>query len=388
MKRPLVSMGATLLALICCSAIGAASAVATAPKLCQLNATPCTSGIPVGTEMKMGLAAGTVLQKRIGETLIGECSGSSISAKLTAAGSETTPAVAGLSSFTFSACTCTFSVISPGSFSIESIPGTMNGQVRWSGFEFVEVCGSEGECRFGSEVTKGIRLKGGSEGQLRFEEALIPKKSGTGTFCTNKKWTGTYSISTPKPIYVAGPTSESFPGAGVLCSVGLSSCSGFAKPYPSGTTLTAKLKTGVPLTLEMGFANVKCEGSSMNGEIQDPGSSTEPAVAVLSSWTFSGCNCEVKAPKSGAIGVDWTSGNNGALTILGLEIAINCGGKECTLGSSVKEGIALTGGNPATIKATAAPIPKKSGIAECNSTAKWNAEYEVTAPKPLDVTET
>jgi len=200
---------------------------------------------------------------------------------------------------------------------------------------------------------------------------------------------GTSTIAAPKPLYVSGSTSESFSGAGVLCKAELSPCSflGATYNYSSGTTVSAKLKTGITSILEAGFATVECAESSMSGEIQDPGSSTEPVVGVWTSWTFGGCNCNVTAPSAGNFSIDWTSGSNGALVLSGFETKANCGGKECVFGSSVKEGITLAGGNPATIKAAAAPVPKKSGIAECQSTSKWTTEYEATAPKPLFVAE-
>ena len=362
------------------------AAAATGSKLCSKNETPCALDYIAGTNFKMSLATGTKLKKTGGAgEAIGECTGSTAAGSTTTTGGEATPVQVSLSSLEFSGCTCPVTVVKAGRLVIESIPGTMNGKVRWTEFEFKELCGGIiGECVFGSEVGKGVILKGGTEPVVKFEETAVPKKSGN---CGNWRWTATFAISTPKPLYVSGFNSESFPGAGVLCNFETNPCGVFAKPFRAGTAFNAKLKVGISSILEAGFASIKCEESAMSGEIQDPGSSTEPAVVVLSSWTFGGCNCKVEAPKAGSVGIDWTSGSNGALVLSGFEIAVDCGGKLCTFGSSVKEGIALTGGNPATIKATAAPVPKKTGIAECNSTSKWSAEYEVTAPKPLYVAE-
>jgi|GEM_PF-1095283 len=391
MKQLLARLGTILIfLLIACGMASSSASATTGTKLCVFNQTPCGFDYAVGTELKSSLAAGTKLTKIFGLEL--ECTGSTMSGKSATTGGEMAPVEATLSSLTFSGCNsgCSITVANPGHFVIENVSGTMNATVSWIGFEIIEGC-SGSECRFGSEVSKGIFLRGGAEPTLKFEEAVIPKKSGSGITCANSKWTATYAITTPKPLYVSGATSESFSGGGVLCKAAFSPCAslpGSIGPYRSGTAISAQLKSGVSSALEMGFATAKCTGSSMSGEVKDPGTVTEPIVGVLSSWTFSGCNCEVKVLKAGNFGVDWTSGTNGALVLSGVEIFVDCGGKECTLGGVIKEGITLNGGNPATIKVIAAPIPKKSGVSECSVTANWSAEYEVTAPKPLNVEET
>ena len=349
--------------------------------LCQANETPCASDYSTGTEIKLALAAGTKLKKFIGETLAQECSEVSAAGNTANTGGEVTPVEVPLSSLNVGGCnTCSFAVSKRGTLAIESIPGTMNAKVRWTGFEFTESCFGGTDCVYASEASKGIFLRGGGEATLSFEAAAFAKTSGSGSLCLDKKWTGTFAISTPKPLYVSGPTSESFAGGGVLCR--LEGCL-LGSRYGTGTPLSATLKTGTVSVLNAGFPEVECEGSSMNGEVLDPGSSTEPVVGAWSAWTFSGCNCKVTVPKAGNFSVDWTSGSSGAMVLSGFEIKANCGGKECVFGSSAKEGIALAGGSPALIKAEGAPVPKLSGIAECESTGKWNAEYEVAAPKPL-----
>jgi hypothetical protein len=338
--------------------LGAGSASGTT--LCTVKEAPCTSPYIVGTEVKLSLATGTKLRQNMGETLVGECTGVSASGKTATAGGAGTPVEVTLSSLTFSGCTCPPTVSKPGRLIVESIPGTMNGKVRWTAFEFKESCGNPPtECVFGPEASKGMVLKGGSAATLKFERAVIPKQSGFG-ICGNKEWTGTFTITTPHAVYVAGDSSEMFSGAGVLCKTPTNPCL-FGGPYRSSTPFR---------------------------EIVDPGSSTEPVVGAINSWSFGSCNCKVQVLKPGHLGIDWTSGNNGSLVFIGLQIAVDCGGKECTFGGKIKEGVTLTGGNPASIKAAAAPVPKQAGIAECSSPSKWTAEYEVSAPNPLYVSET
>jgi len=366
-------------------------AAAAGANLCKANQTPCSAGqdYPTETELKLSLVTGTKLKKP--GLLTKECTGSTIDGKTVTTGGETTPVEATLSSLAYSGCgtACTVTITKAGRFIVENIPGTMNAKVRWTEFEIKESCGALGECILGPEVSKGIFLRGGSEAVVKFEEAVPPKKSGNFGGCGEEKWTGTYSVTSPKPLYVSGSTSESFSGAGVFCRFEIDPCSSFfgvPGPFPSGTTLTASLKAGTTLVLDAGFPLLECEQSSMNGEVLDSGSSTEPIVGIWTSWSFGGCNCKVGVPKTGSFSIDWTSGNNGALVLSGFEITTNCGGKECNFGSSVNEGVVITGGEPAAITATNAPVPKKSGIAECTN-PELSAEYEVTAPKGLFVAE-
>lgn len=394
MQPRLALISSAILASLLMCGLLASPAAAGGAQLCFANETPCSSDYGPGSKIEMALVAGTKLKKYSpsGETLIEECASLSASGTSSNTGGETTPVEIPLKTLVVGSCTglpCTTTVLEPGSLSVESIPGTMNGKVRWAGFKFTETCGSPwpGTCVVASEASKGITLKGGGEALLKFEAVTIPKASGTSQACMDKKWTGTLAISSPKPLYVSGPTSLSFPGAGTLCSA--KEFNGvpcfFGKRFGAGTPVSATLKSGTASVLNAGFANIECEGSAMNGELLDPGSSTEPVVGAWSSWTFSGCNCSVSAPKAGDFSVDWSSGSDGALVLSGFEIKANCGGKECVFGGSINEGITLLGGSPAMIKAVGAPVAKQSGVAECESSSKWTAEYEVTAPKPLYV---
>jgi len=43
--------------------------------------------------------------------------------------------------------------------------------------------------------------------------------------------------------------------------------------------------------------------------------------------------------------------------------------------------LSFTGGNPANVTAKEVEMSRSGGF--CPSSAKWNAEYEVTSPKPV-----
>jgi hypothetical protein len=380
MKPRLAALFPAVIVALLLPCLLAGNASARGAQLCLKNETPCTSDYAVGTNFELKLASGTILTKLlVGGFGWDECTGFSMSGTTSTTGSATTPVEVPLTALQINGCAgCTVTVIKPGRLVIESIPGTMNAKVRWKEFEFKELCGFPEPCVARSEVSQGIFLKGGSEPILRFENATL------SSTCAPMEWSSSNTITTPKPLYISGSTSETFSGAGVLCKSEAKPCS---LRYGSGTAITARLKTGTNSILNAGFPVVECGESSMSGEVQDPGSSTEPIVGVWTSWTFGGCNCKVTVPSAGNFSIDWTSGSSGALTLSGFETKAECGGKECIFGSGVSEGITLSGGSPAAIKAVAAPIPKKSGIAECKSTSEWSAEYEVTTPKPLFVAE-
>lgn len=394
MKRRLVLMFSAIFASLLMCGLLAGTAAANGAQLCFANETPCSFDYGPGSEISVSLAAGTNLKKYVGENLIEECSTFSATGETSNTGAEATPVGIVLKSLAISNCSgypCTPTVHERGNLSVENILGTMNGKVSWGGFKITEVCGSPypGTCVLSSEVSKGIFFRGGSEALLKFEAATVPKTTGTSAACGDKKWTATLAITQPKPLYVSGSTSKSFTGAGTLCKsmeFGGVPCF-FSKTfrYGAGTPVSATLKTGTSSVLNAGFPEIECEGSSLNGELEDPGSSTEPVVGAWTSWNFSGCNCSVSVPKAGNFSIDWTSGTSGTMVLTGFQVKANCGGKECVYGGAVNEGITLSGGNPAAFKAEAASVPKESGAAECEGPAKWTAEYEVTAPKGLYV---
>lgn len=361
---------------------------ATATSLCSANQTPCSFPLSVGTKAEMSLAAGTKFFRSTEAGIKFECTSSTIGGATETIGGEAKPVEIPLSSFTMGACgsSCSITALKPGRFSVQSIEGIMNATVRWLGFELKETCGAA-TCYFGPEVTKGILLKGGAEGALKFEEAVIPLQSGSGICAFPQKWRGQHQVSKPAPLYVAGSTSESITGEGVFCGWTFTPCAGFALPlgaYGSGAVLNAKLKPGTMSVLDAGFPVIKCEEAGMAAEIENPGGGGEPVIAKVNSLSFGACNCKVTVLKNGRLVGTWTSGSNGALSLKGFEISSDCGGKECSFAGSISEGLTLEGSSAALIKAKEAPVPKKSGIEECKN-PKWTAEFEMTSPKNLYV---
>jgi hypothetical protein len=182
-----------------------------------------------------------------------------------------------------------------------------------------------------------------------------------------------------------------------LCSTNTNPCTGTL--YGAGTNLSAKLKTGTTAVLTNSLDTVTCTESSISGSISSNTSSGKNTTGTISSVTFTGCtdqngsNCtvEVKNTPWHAEATTETSksNGNGKLDVKSHgtghpEAKVVCGGfLSCTFGTELAT-LGITGGNPAAVKAAGINLSLISGFF-CPSSATWDAEYEVTAPKPLYV---
>ncbi len=134
------------------SSLQVAPAVAAGATLCKANETPCGSHYALGTQFLSNLKPGTFLRKVIvveqGEGELSFCEGtegneaSQIGGHTTTTGSESAAVEMSIGPLTFGRCSCKNEVLKNGTFRIEHIPGTMNGNVTWSGFEIREPAGS------------------------------------------------------------------------------------------------------------------------------------------------------------------------------------------------------------------------------------------------------
>jgi hypothetical protein len=182
-----------------------------------------------------------------------------------------------------------------------------------------------------------------------------------------------------------------------LCSTNTSPCTGTI--YGAGTKLTATLKTGTSAVLTSSPFTIICSSSAISGELTTATNAAGNVTGSITSITFTRCtdqnggSCTFEAanlpwhievttetPKSNGNGrVHMRSGGEGspATTFI-------CGSfLSCTVGTQLAT-LGITGGSPAALKATELNQELISGFL-CPSSAKWDAEYEVTAPKPLYV---
>jgi len=157
--------------------------------------------------------------------------------------------------------------------------------------------------------------------------------------------------------------------------------------YPAKTTIEAKLVSGTKAKLVTSFKTIECSKSSVKGETS--AEEAEPLTGPEGTLSFEECNCEVKVLKAGTLSTTWVSGtHNGTLRSTGNESTVTCstifGSVHCIYVTENTDVGTLTGGNPAKLKAEAV-IPRLTTNGLCSEESEWNAEYEVTAPKPLFV---
>jgi hypothetical protein len=200
---------------------------------------------------------------------------------------------------------------------------------------------------------------------------------------------------------VAAMALAAFVGAGTasateLCSTNTSPCTGTM--YPAGTKIESKLKAGTKAVLTNPITNVTCTGSGVGGATSTTGSSTETVKGSITAFSFTGCsdtfgdtctvttlnlpyNAEIhtteeKANGNGKLTVRSSGkGNPGATVVCGAFI-------NCTFTTALAT-LHVDGGNPALATALGIPLLRTGGL--CPKEANWDAEYEVTTPKPLFV---
>jgi hypothetical protein len=176
-----------------------------------------------------------------------------------------------------------------------------------------------------------------------------------------------------------------------LCSTNTSPCTG--TKYGAGTTIFAQLKAGTQATLTTNVTNVHCKKSTVHGHTSNAGGKGVAVTGTITSLTFTECattggqQCTVSAVKlpykasivatgggNGTLSVQSDgSGNPGATVVCGFLI-------NCTF-STANATLGVTGGNPAIAKANGIALAREGGF--CPSQSTWDAEYEVTTPKPL-----
>ncbi len=174
--------------------------------------------------------------------------------------------------------------------------------------------------------------------------------------------------------------------ATVLCKNN-SNTEACSEPYSAGTNIEAQL-VGTA-TLNTSYKTVECKKASGSTSLTSAGGSNSTPVVAEGSLTYSGCNCEVVALKTGTGEVHHISGtDNGTVTSSGAEVTVTCstifGTVHCIYASEGTDVGRLTGGNPAKEKVTIS-VPRLATNQICDEEAVLIAEYEVTSPKPLYV---
>jgi hypothetical protein len=158
-----------------------------------------------GTTINAVLKAGTeaVLQAGFGNIACGE---STVHGTTSTTGGAAETVKGSIGTLTFGACTGdTVTVLAPGSLEIHHITGTTNGTLTGSGSEATTISHNVGgvHCIYKTENTHIGTLTGNTKGNaiLQAEATLI--RVPTSFLCASSaKWTATYEVTTPSPLWV------------------------------------------------------------------------------------------------------------------------------------------------------------------------------------------
>ncbi len=202
---------------------------------------------------------------------------------------------------------------------------------------------------------------------------------------------------------VAAMALMAFIGAGSasaseLCSTNTAPCTGTM--YPEKTAISAKLKGSTVATLTTSTGTVRCAKSTVGGETTNTGTTGEAVFGTITSLTFTECKlaffftCSIASvglPATAEVAA--TGGGKGSMTVTedgsgepGATVECFGGGLNCTF-TTPDITLDVNGGNPAIVVASQEELVAEG--TECpTEVSKWDAEYEVTAPKPLFVVHT
>jgi hypothetical protein len=185
----------------------AGTGMASATVLCKTNTAPCSEKHPAGTELKASLASGTSMQLTSNSLGTADtCTGGSIAGKTSNAGSstETVRASVSASSLTWSGCVWPITTVKGIELEIHSITGSDNGTVTGKGLEISMDTGSLGGiCTYSlGTISPHIGVITGGSSPTLHVSALMGQ-SGSNLICTDPvRWTGTYTLTSPTPLYV------------------------------------------------------------------------------------------------------------------------------------------------------------------------------------------
>jgi len=170
------------------------------------------------------------------------------------------------------------------------------------------------------------------------------------------------------------------------------------KTIGAGTAIKAQLAGGIPSVLHIGFGEVTCMGSKLEGKTTSVGGVLGvPVKGTIIEASWSNCECAGVAALMEPGNLPWSteingSGNkDGTLTILEPRVKVECNGFICTYQKPSITNLQFKGGNPAEIQAAIGQVfleRAPGGFAGCAVSAEWDADYEVTTPKPVFVTKT
>jgi hypothetical protein len=178
----------------------------------------------------------------------------------------------------------------------------------------------------------------------------------------------------------------------ILCTESRNPCPA-AKADGEGTEVKASLVSGTKSKITTSFENIECGKSSLTAKVTSTGKAVGAGVEGLSfeeCKTGGGFACgAVSTLKKGTLELTQIAGTtNATVRSTGTEMTISCGTIfgtiHCIYKTEATDLGTLEGGNPAKLKVSTELLRlTTSGL--CAEKALWEAEYEVSSPKPLFV---
>jgi len=177
----------------------------------------------------------------------------------------------------------------------------------------------------------------------------------------------------------AGPAS-----ATVLCKTVAKPCK---EDYAAGTKVSLQLPFGMDMHwTKEGLGGDTCTFSSLAGQTSNTGGVGSKVVVALSSVSWTSCGAAWETLKAGTLEIEYANeGARNPVTFKGTEF--RSGGCTYSAGTGIEAGV-LTKPEPEGSAAKMyinGTFPRVAGSLACSPWARWEAIYEVTAPKPLYV---
>ncbi|HEX5594080.1 MAG TPA: hypothetical protein VFX35_12130 [Solirubrobacterales bacterium] len=163
---------------------------------------------------------------------------------------------------------------------------------------------------------------------------------------------------------------------------------------PSETTINSTLTGTASLTTTSGTVLDTCTGGGVKGKTTNEGGEGVPVTGSVppSGVTWTGCTKTTDTLEGGTLEITWTAGINGTVTGKGFKVTVEMVkefGGTCSYtlggGTTLGEFKGTTAGD-ATLAINAIVNGAAGNSFLCPSDTKWVANYKVTEPTPLAVT--
>lgn len=152
--------------------------------------------------------------------------------------------------------------------------------------------------------------------------------------------------------------------------------------YPTGTTIKSSLKSGTSARLTDSNSTVIATCTEALVVAKTTNESGAKITGSIEQWTWGGCSQTTDTVSTGSFTTEYISGTHKGTTVAtGDASTALIFGVSCTYGDG--EGTDFSGfgeGSSTTVK-------KIAGGFLCPSTAAWDAEFEITEPHAMFVTE-